>query len=87
MNIRYSTYEGRKKLEELYSAGTEINEIAKILKVSFTTVYRELNCGKVEGLDKNGRQPYSADVGQQTLNRNFRNRGTRVKRNKNPQEK
>ena len=80
MNIRYLTYEGRKKLEALYSAGMEINEIAKILKVSFTTVYRELNRGKVEGLDRTGRQPYSADVGQQTLNQNFRNKGNRTKR-------
>ena len=48
MNIRYLTYEGRKKLEKLYSAGMEINEIVKILKVSFTTVYRELSRGKIE---------------------------------------
>lgn len=74
MNIRYLDYAQRKKLEKLYAAGKEISEIAEILEVNPATIYRELKRGAVDKLDKNGRITYSADVGQKTLNANFRRR-------------
>ena len=77
MNIRYMSYEQRKKLETMYTSNAEINDIAAHLGVNPVTVYRELKRGKTGGLDKNGRMEYSAELGQKSLNENLRRRGNR----------
>lgn len=77
MNIRYMSYDQRKELETMYAANAEINDIAARLGVNHVTVYRELKRGKTGELDKNGRMAYSAELGQKTLNENFRRRGNR----------
>ena len=74
MNIRYMSYDQRKELETMYA---EINDIAARLGVNHVTVYRELKRGETGKLDKNGRMAYSAELGQKTLNENFRRRGNR----------
>lgn len=75
MNIRYMSYDQRKELEAMYAANAEINDIAARLGVNHVTVYRELKRGETGELDKNERMAYSAELGQKTLNENFRRRG------------
>ena len=77
MTCRYLTYEGRKNLEALYADGESLTYIASKLGVNHVTVYRELKRGETGELDKNGRMAYSAELGQKTLNENFRRRGNR----------
>lgn len=77
MTCRYLTYEGRKNLEALYADGESLTYIASKLGVHLATVYRELTRGGTGELDKNGRMAYSAELGQKTLNENFRRRGNR----------
>ncbi len=77
MNIRYMSYEQRKKLEAMYTSNAEINDIAAHLGVNPVTIYRKLKRGKTGGLDKNGRMEYSAELGQKSLNENLRRRGNR----------
>lgn len=77
MNIRYMSYEQRKKLEVVYTSNAEIGDIAACLGVNPATVYRELKRGGTGELDKNGRMEYSAELGQKALNENLRRRGNR----------
>ena len=77
MNIRYLSYDDRKRIEQAYNSGAEISDIAASLGVNQTTIYRELKRGETGELDNNGRIGYSADIGQQTLHDNFRRRGNR----------
>lgn len=77
MNIRYLSYDDRKRIEQAYNSGVEISDIAASLGVNQTTIYRELKRGETGELDNNGRIGYSAAIGQQTLHDNFRRRGNR----------
>ncbi len=77
MNIRYLSYNQRKEIEKLYASGAEVIEIADAIRVNPATIYRELKRGETEELDRNGRASYSAELGQRTVNENFRRRGNR----------
>ena len=77
MNIRYLSYDQRKEIEKLYESGAEVIEIANTVGVNPATIYRELKRGETEELDRNGRAAYSAELGQRTVNGNFRRRGNR----------
>ena len=52
------TYEDRQKIETLYKEGKTIDEMALLMGVHSTTMYREI---------ARGGEPYSADEAQQTI--------------------
>lgn len=64
MNVRQRkkykrlTYEDRKKIESLYKQGKTIDEMALLMRVHSTTMYREI---------ERGGDPYNADVAQQSI--------------------
>ena len=52
------TYEDRQKIETLYKEGKTIDEMALLMGVHSTTMYREI---------ARGGEPYSEDKAQQTI--------------------
>lgn len=64
MNYHNLTLDDRRSIERLYSAGTELTEIASTLGVHLATIYRELARGTTGNIDENGREGYSAEVAQ-----------------------
>lgn len=52
------TYNDRKKIEMLYKQGKTIDEMALLMGVHSTTMYREL---------ERGGEPYNADTAQQSI--------------------
>ena len=52
------TYEDRQKIETLYKEGKTIDEMALLMGVHSTTMYREI---------ARGGEPYSADRAQQAI--------------------
>lgn len=61
---RHLSFEDRKRLETEYNAGAELSEIASLLGVHLSTVYRELARGYTGKMDANGRNGYSAETAQ-----------------------
>ncbi len=76
MNVTSFTYDERKKIEKLYNANTPVPRIAEALGCNVVKVHRELKRGFTHALDKNERKGYSAKIGQETYDRNVRNRPT-----------
>ena len=66
----------RMELERLYGIGFGAAEIATKLKVHRSTVYNELKRGDTGEMDENGRFGYSAELAQQRLLENYRQRRT-----------
>lgn len=52
------SYTDRKEIEQLYSSGARIDEIAVRIGVAAATIYREL---------KRGGEPYKAEVAQKSI--------------------
>ena len=77
MTCRYLAYEDRKKLEALYAAGKSLTEIASELGVHLATIYRELARGATGSLDSNGRNGYSSELAQKTVQDSIKRRGHR----------
>lgn len=77
MTCRYLTYEDRKSIEALYTAGVSLADIATELGVHLATIYRELTRGGTGELDGNGRGGYSAELAQKTVQDNIKRRGHR----------
>ncbi len=75
MSCRYLTFKDRQKLEELYSRGAELSDIAKTLGVHLATIYRELMRGSTGKLNESGKEGYSAELAQQTLCKSLKRRG------------
>ena len=71
----YLCYQDRLYLSEIYFNGSSPKQIAKMLNVSLSTVYRELNKGYTGRLNKNGVPEYSAIKAQQTYVDNLKHRG------------
>ena len=69
------TFEGRKKFEKLYAAGSDLRSIAAVLGVQLATVYREAARGNTGELDANGRYGYSAEIAQKDYLKNTSRRG------------
>ena len=57
--------EDRRKIEEMYTAGRPVVEIAKEIGAERSVVYRELQRGRTGEQDKNGRPEYKAEVAQE----------------------
>ena len=76
MDYRYLTYDERRTIEKLYSAGKSPAEIAEQVKKSVSTIYNELRKGDTGKVDENFRPIYSAALAQQKTMKNYRNRGT-----------
>lgn len=70
------SYDDRKTIEALYSAGVGAREIAERIGSTFVTIYRELKKGAP---DENASHvsAYSAETAQERVNRNLHNRGWR----------
>lgn len=79
MALRYLTYEDRKTLESLYSAGTPLPEIADAVGTSLATIYRELERGSTGDLNAIGRFGYSAELAQRILQESLKRRGKKIK--------
>ena len=69
------SYEDRKKIEEMYSAGARALDIGNRLGVHTATIYRELERGYTGKTDKNYRPGYSADVAERNYQENIKRRG------------
>lgn len=72
---KYLTFEDRKKIEEMYTAGERPVVIASRLGVCFATIYRELKRGYTGSNDDNMRPGYSAEIAELSLQNSFRSRG------------
>ena len=77
MTCRYLTYEDRKSIEALYTAGVSLADIASELGVHLATIYRELTRGGTGELDGNGRGGSSAELAQKTVQDSIKRRGHR----------
>lgn len=55
------TYDDRKKIETLYKNNIPVSDIARILKIGRSTIYRELKRGN------DGKNGYSAEISQMNL--------------------
>lgn len=76
MSKRHLMLRDRMELERLYGIGFGAAEIATKLKVHRSTVYNELKRGDTGEMDENGRFGYSAELAQQRLLENYRQRRT-----------
>ena len=66
MNRRpWLTLENRRTIEEMYTGGHSVIEIAKALNADRSVIYRELRRGRTGNADKNGRREYKAEVAQE----------------------
>lgn len=74
----YLTFNQRRKIEKLYSAGERAVDIAAETGRSVAAIYEELKRGYTGELDGNKRPKYSADLAQQTAQENIRRRGRRA---------
>ena len=75
ITCRYFTYEDRRKLEDLYNAGSALPNIADTLGVQLATIYRELNRGSTGEIDANGRVGYDAELAQKNMLESLKRRG------------
>lgn len=73
------TYDDRKTIETLYSAGAKPCLIAERVGSTLATVYRELKRGAPDANAEGYRPGYSADVAESRVKMNVRNRGRRRK--------
>ena len=66
MSGKELTYKNRRTIEDLYNSGSKIKEIAKYLRVSLPTIYREISRGKYlhKNHDWTYTEKYSADKSQ-----------------------
>ena len=66
MSGKELTYSNRRTIEDLYNSGFKIKEIAKYLRVSLPTIYREISRGKYlhKNHDWTYTEKYSADKSQ-----------------------
>ena len=76
MSKRHLMLKDRMELERLYGIGFGAAEIATKLKVQRATVYNELKRGDTGEMDENGWFGYSAELAQQRLLENYRQRRT-----------
>lgn len=76
MGKRHMTLKDRMELEALYNKDKSVAEIAARLKVHQSTVYNELKRGDTGEMDGNGRIGYSAELAQQKIIYNYRQRRT-----------
>lgn len=76
MGKRHMTLKDRMELEALYNKDKSVAEIAARLKVHQSTVYNELKRGDTGEMDSNGRIGYSAELAQQKIIHNYRQRRT-----------
>lgn len=61
---KWLVLEDRKKIEEMYNAGTAVQEIADQMHRNRATIYNELRRGETGEMDANGRPGYSAELAQ-----------------------
>jgi IS30 family transposase len=73
----YLTFDQRRKIEAMYSAGKRVVEIAAETGRGVSAIYEELKRGYTGELDGNKRLKYDADLGQTTVQENIRRRGNR----------
>lgn len=67
-------FQARKMIEKMYMSGVHVFDIAAVLGVHQSTVYRELERGRT-GRIVNGKRAYSPDVAQKVIDHNLKVRG------------
>ncbi|GHV06627.1 hypothetical protein FACS1894217_05690 [Clostridia bacterium] len=77
--FKYLTLEDRLNIERWRSEGKEQLEIARLLGVNRATVYKELQRGRLDEIDKFFNPGYSAEVGQRRFREAIARRGLRKK--------
>lgn len=77
MKYKYLTFDDRRIIETEYTAGARVQDIADKIGVPAATIYKELARGYTGDLDRNMRSAYSAELAQQKVQQNFKNRGKR----------
>ena len=77
MAYRYLSYEDRKTIESLYSAGMRLPEIADKIGFSLRALYKDLDKGATGELNEIGRRGYSAELAQRVTQDNIKRRGTK----------
>lgn len=75
MKNNYLSFSDRKRIEALYNLDESIRDIAEIMCVHITTIYRELWRGRTSEMNANGRMGYSADIAQKAFCENLKRRG------------
>ena len=86
ITCKYITYAERKRLEQLYAKGAAITDIATVLNVHISTVYRELAKGSTGVLDMNGRIGYDTEVAQKATQDSLKRRGGKRDKKKSANE-
>ena len=71
---KHLTLKDRMEMEALYNKDKSVEEIAARLKVHRSTVYNELKRGDTGEMDGIGRIGYSAELAQQKIIHNYRQR-------------
>lgn len=77
MMYKHLTFDDRKQIENLYGAGINVKDIAKIMNIHFTTIYREINKGLTSELDEKGRFKYNSEFAQRKYCERAHQRGKR----------
>lgn len=71
---KFLSYNDRKQLEMMHLNNERPSNIAAKLGVHVATIYRELQRGGAGKFSKNSRSRYSAEIAQQTIMKNSKNR-------------
>lgn len=79
--LRYLGPRERAEIEKLHNGGAPAALIAERVGSHIATIYRELPNGYTGAVDEYGRRVYSAEVAQQTFERNIKRRGERASAN------
>lgn len=81
---RHLNYNDRVKIELLNNQKKSIKEIAEIIGVNYSTIYRELKRGKYHCLDTHLKEhySYSCDLAQQRYENNLKAKGVAIKLSK-----
>ena len=77
--LRYLGPSERAEIERLHNGGAPAAVIAGKVGFHVATIYRELKNGYTKAVDEYGRRVYSAEVAQQTFERNIKRRGERAR--------
>ncbi|WP_298033082.1 helix-turn-helix domain-containing protein [uncultured Dysosmobacter sp.] len=78
MAYKYLDLTARRTIEALYLADNDATQIAEVLGVHRSTIYRELQRGATGETDHNLRPGYSAELAERRLRASFKRRGKKL---------
>lgn len=74
----FRTFDERKKIEDLWEAGTPVKDIATKLNISASALYTELRRGQDGTRLPNQRRRYNADLAQLRVQQSLERRGRKA---------